>query len=69
MLSRRFEFQADAFAVELNKGDELKSGLLKLEKSNRSATNVDPLFSAFHYSHPVIAERLAAIDIILDKKK
>lgn len=36
--------------------------LLKLEEENKSAMCVDPLFSAYHYSHPPLAERLMAID-------
>lgn len=32
LLSRRFEFQADEFAVHLGKKNELKSALLKLYK-------------------------------------
>lgn len=59
---RRYEFQADAFAVDLGKGEGLKGGLLALESTNRSAANVDPLFSAFTYSHPPVPERLQAID-------
>jgi Zn-dependent protease with chaperone function len=59
---RRYEFQADAFAVDLGKGEGLKGGLLALESTNRSAANVDPLYSAFTYSHPPVPERLQAID-------
>ena len=32
VLSRRFEFQADEFAVHLGKKEKLKSALLKLYK-------------------------------------
>lgn len=65
----RYEFQADAFAVRLGKGDGLKGGLLSLESTNRSAPNVDPLYSAFHYSHPPIPERLQAIEDRMKKGK
>ena len=37
--------------------------LLKLEEENKSAMNVDPLYSSYHYSHPPLAERLRAIDM------
>nr|CDS32581.1 farnesylated protein converting enzyme 1 [Hymenolepis microstoma] len=36
MLSRRFEFQADTFAVNLNYGEKLKGALLVLTKDNLS---------------------------------
>lgn len=69
VLSRRYEFQADEFAVGLGKGEALKGGLLSLEESNRSAANVDGWFSAFHYSHPPIPERMNAIDNLMKKDK
>ncbi|KAF2574603.1 hypothetical protein F2Q70_00000054 [Brassica cretica] len=34
----------------------------KLEEENLSAMNTDPLYSAYHYSHPPLVERLRAID-------
>lgn len=61
-VSRRFEFQADRFAVRLGKGQHLRGALLHLEEKNKSALNVDPLYSAMFYSHPPLVERLAAID-------
>ena len=43
---------------------------MKLEEENKSAMNVDPLYSSFHYSHPPLAERLRAIDAgIRDRTK
>ena len=41
VLSRRFEFQADAFAVSLGRSEPLKGALHKLDVKNRSAVNVD----------------------------
>ena len=40
-----------------------EQALLKLEEENKSAMNVDPLYSSYHYSHPPLAERLRAIDV------
>ncbi len=54
--------QADGFAVGLGKGEQLRSALLKMQKENKSSMSVDPLYSAYHYSHPPLEERLAAID-------
>ncbi|KAL5718685.1 Ste24 endopeptidase [Ranunculus cassubicifolius] len=67
LVSRAFEFQADAFAHKLGHGLSLRGGLVKLEEENLSAMNTDPWYSAYHYSHPPLVERLAAIDE-LEKK-
>ncbi|EIE26911.1 hypothetical protein COCSUDRAFT_27312 [Coccomyxa subellipsoidea C-169] len=67
ILSRRFEFQADAFAVSLGKAEELKQALKILDAKNRSAVNVDPLYSAYHHSHPPLVERLTAVDAATKK--
>ena len=64
-LSRKFEFQADAFAKELKKTAYLKSSLIKLHKDNLSFPMSDWLYSTWHYSHPPLLERLQALD---DKK-
>ncbi|PSS26311.1 CAAX prenyl protease [Actinidia chinensis var. chinensis] len=68
LVSRSFEFQADAFAKKLGYGLPLRAGLVKLQEENLSAMNTDPWYSTYHYSHPPLVERLAAIDE-LDKKQ
>jgi STE24 endopeptidase len=60
-LSRRHEFQADAYAARMASGPALASALIKLHKDNASTLTPDPLYASFHYSHPPAAERLAAI--------
>ncbi|XP_009615410.1 CAAX prenyl protease 1 homolog [Nicotiana tomentosiformis] len=62
LVSRTFEFQADAFAKKLGYAAPLRAGLVKLQEENLSAMNTDPWYSAYHYSHPPLVERLAAID-------
>ncbi|GJV45283.1 CAAX prenyl protease 1 [Tanacetum coccineum] len=62
LVSRAFEFQADAFAKKLGYSKPLRDGLVKLQEENLSAMNTDPWYSAYHYSHPPLVERLAAID-------
>ncbi|XP_055817230.1 CAAX prenyl protease 1 homolog isoform X1 [Solanum dulcamara] len=62
LVSRAFEFQADAFAKKLGYATPLRAGLVKLQEENLSAMNTDPWYSAYHYSHPPLVERLAAID-------
>ncbi|OWZ07725.1 CAAX prenyl protease 1 [Phytophthora megakarya] len=59
--TRKNEFQADAFAVGLGHDVALKSGLTKLAIENLSNMNPDVLYSAYHYSHPPLVERLNAI--------
>lgn len=67
VVSRSFEFQADGFAVSLGHGGSLRTALLKMEEENKASMNVDPLFSAYHYSHPPLVDRLRAIDSGLKK--
>ncbi|CAH8826360.1 unnamed protein product [Trichobilharzia szidati] len=62
VLSRKFEFQADAFAVKLGYGQHLKSALIILLKDNLSFPVCDWLYSMFNHSHPPLLERLSAID-------
>ncbi|NP_956186.1 CAAX prenyl protease 1 homolog [Danio rerio] len=60
-LSRRFEFQADAFARGMGRSSELYSALIKLNKDNLGFPVADWLFSMWHYSHPPLLERLRAL--------
>ena len=58
-MSRRHEFQADAYAVEHTSGEDLATALLKLYDDNASTLTPDPIYARFHYSHPPASERLA----------
>ncbi len=59
-LSRRHEFEADAYAVAQTGGAaDLRSALLKLYEDNASTLTPDPLYVRFYYSHPPATERLA----------
>ena len=60
-MSRRHEFEADAFAVAQTQGADLASALLKLHKDNASTLTPDPVYVKFYYSHPPAVERLARI--------
>ncbi|KAL8582513.1 CAAX prenyl protease 1 [Nucella lapillus] len=51
-------FQTDAFAKGLHFTDKLKSALIKLNRDNLGFPLTDWLFSAWHYSHPPLLERL-----------
>ena len=59
MLSRRHEFEADAYAVAQTSGADLSAALLKLYQDNASTLTPDPVFVKFYYSHPPASERLA----------
>ena len=56
---RKFEFEADDFAANNAKADKMISGLVKLYEENANTLTPDPLYSAFHYSHPPAAIRIA----------
>ncbi len=58
-LSRKHEFEADAFALAHANGAALASALLKLYKDNASTLTPDPVYVKFFYSHPPAPERLA----------
>jgi STE24 endopeptidase len=60
-LSRRHEFQADAYACAQSSGADLAAALLKLHEDNASTLTPDPLYVRFYYSHPPASERLAAL--------
>ncbi|KAJ1881269.1 CAAX prenyl protease 1, partial [Kickxella alabastrina] len=47
---------------KLGYGEQLASGLIKLQIENKSVMNPDPLYSAYHFSHPPLVERLNAIN-------
>jgi STE24 endopeptidase len=58
-LSRRDEFQADAYAARMVSADELIRALVKLYQDNAATLTPDPLYSRFYDSHPQAAERIA----------
>jgi STE24 endopeptidase len=60
-LSRRDEFQADAYACAQANGADLANALLKLHEDNAATLTPDPLYVRFYYSHPPASERLAAL--------
>jgi STE24 endopeptidase len=60
-LSRRQEFEADAFAAAHADPRDLASALLKLYQDNASTLTPDPLYVRFYYSHPPASERLARL--------
>ena len=58
LVSRKHEFQADAFAASHTDANDLISSLTKLYKENSSSLSPDKLYSAFHDSHPSAVLRI-----------
>jgi STE24 endopeptidase len=61
-LSRRYEYEADAFAAATMQGAApLVGALRKLNEKNLSNLTPHPFYSAFFYSHPTLLERETAL--------
>jgi len=60
--SRRFEYDADAFArTTIGEAQSLIGALRKLTEKNLSNLTPHPFYSAFYYSHPTLLERERAL--------
>jgi STE24 endopeptidase len=60
--SRRFEYEADAYAARtMNETRSLIGALRKLNEKNLSNLTPHPLYSGFYYSHPTLLERESAL--------
>jgi len=62
--SRRDEYAADRFAAHNSDGAALARALVKLYRDNASTLTPDPLYSAWHDSHPPALARIAALRTI-----
>ncbi len=61
-LSRRFEFQADAFAARTtDRPEAMASALKKLSAANLANLTPHPAYVAVHYSHPPVLERIRTL--------
>lgn len=58
ILSRKNEFEADAYAKETYAGEPLASGLKKLTAENLGNLKPHPAYVFVHYSHPPVLKRL-----------
>ena len=62
ILSRKHEYEADAFARDaMGEYLSLVGALRKLNEKNLSNLTPHPLYSAFYYSHPTLLERESAL--------
>jgi STE24 endopeptidase len=60
--SRRFEYEADAFArATMGEAQSIIHALRKLSEKNLSNLTPHPLYSGFYYSHPTLLERERAL--------
>ncbi|KAF8366641.1 hypothetical protein PRIPAC_84470, partial [Pristionchus pacificus] len=60
-LTRRMEFEADAFAASLGLGSKLTTALIRLSKDNLSVPVNDSLYSLCRHTHPPVTERIDAL--------
>jgi len=60
-VSRRHEFEADAFAARHAHAQDLAAALVKLYKDNASTLTPDPVHSAFYDSHPPASQRIGRL--------
>ncbi|KAG9925679.1 CAAX prenyl protease 1, partial [Aureobasidium melanogenum] len=68
IMTRKMEFEADNFSLKLGYSAELASSLIKLQIQNLSSMDADWMYSSFHYSHPILTERLKAVGWTSEKK-
>lgn len=63
MLSRKNEFEADAYAKNTFDGTALANALKKLSVDTLSNLYPHPWYVFFHYSHPPLLKRLQALEL------
>jgi len=62
-LLRRHEYEADRYSVALARAPAaLRTALVKLERQNLGNLHPHPWYSAWHYTHPALVERIEAIE-------
>ncbi|GJM61337.1 M48 family metallopeptidase [Persicobacter diffluens] len=61
LLSRKNEYEADAYAASTASGSALIEALKKISTKSLSGLNPHPYFVALHYSHPPLLYRIRAI--------
>lgn len=64
VLSRKFEYQADAYAAQHGYSIQLQTGLKKLTATSLGNLMPHPLYVFFHYSHPTLLQRITKINAI-----
>ena len=67
-ISRKNEYEADAYAAQFGLGDALISALKKLSVQALSNLNPHPWVVFWHYSHPTLLQRINAISVQKETK-
>lgn len=62
LISRRFEYQADAFAAQCGMKRELIEALSVLNQVSLTNPSPHPLYKFYYYSHPTLEERIEALE-------
>ncbi|TCO82317.1 STE24 endopeptidase [Plasticicumulans lactativorans] len=68
-VSRRHEFEADAYAAAQSDGAALVHALVRLYRDNATTLTPDPLHSAFYDSHPPAPIRIAHLEALLQRPR
>lgn len=63
-LSRKHEFEADAYAATHTSAADLIRALVKLYDDNAATLTPDPWHSLFHDSHPPAAQRISRLQLL-----
>ena len=69
IISRKNEFESDAYAKKTYKGSSLELALKKLSVDNLTNLYPHPLYAFMHYSHPPLLKRLGFKELVLFKKR
>ena len=69
IFSRKYEFEADYFAIKNTNGKDLISALVKMYRDNASTLTPSKLYSDFYDSHPPASIRIAYINKNLTSEK
>lgn len=67
LLSRKNEYEADAFAAEQSKPEYLVQALIKLYNDNAATLTPDPVYSAYYSSHPAAIQRVHHLQQFYEK--
>lgn len=63
VLSRKNEYEADAYAKEFSNAGDLVESLKKLSRNNLSNLRPHPAYEFFYYSHPTVLRRIKELSI------
>ncbi len=59
IMSRKHEYEADAFAANNSNAEDLITALVNLYKENANTLTPDPLYSKIYHSHPPATDRIS----------